>query len=139
MAAAKKTGKLSADYALPESARHNFPQRYVAPMAELRKQGLFPLFPFGTDLTDEEITLGKALKRLKKKMDAGAASAMEAMADATLHGDIDDELRPYLARMGLEEPEGFKEIGYRLLGLPKKTPTASRWTGSRRRSTRTTT
>jgi acyl-CoA hydrolase len=112
MQAAKKSGKLAPDYQLPDDARLNLPERYQRPMAALRADGLFPLFPFGTDLTEEEIVLGKALKRLKKKMDAGAVGAMEAMADATLHGDVDDKLRPYLARMGLEAPEGFKESLY---------------------------
>ena len=62
---AKKSGKLPADYEIPEAFRQNTPERLQTLMAPLKAEGYFKDFPFGTDFTHEEITLARALKGLK--------------------------------------------------------------------------
>jgi acyl-CoA hydrolase len=114
MQTAKEAGKLAEDYQIPERYRSNTPESYALPLAELKKEELFPLFPFGTDLTEEEIILGGALRRLKGKMESGL-HAVEAVAEAVAHGGNDEDVAPYLRRMGLENPEGLKEKLYQRL------------------------
>lgn len=114
MESAKAAGKLSQDYSIPEKFRRNTPESYAAPLATLKEKGLFPAFPFGTDLTEEEIILGGALRRLKGKMETGL-HAVEAVADAVAHGGSNEAVAPYLRRMGLENPDGFKEKLYQRL------------------------
>ncbi len=111
---AKEAGKITEDYKIPERFRENLPTSYSSSLAKLKEEDLFPLFPFGTDLTDEEIIIGGALRRLKGKMETGL-HAVTAVADAVVHGEDDEDVAPYLRRMGLENPEGFKEKLYQRL------------------------
>jgi len=114
LARAKEEGKLSPDYEIPEEFRNNTPESYGAVLARLREDGMFQPFPFGTDLTEEEIIVGGALRRLKGKMES-KLHTVEAVADAVAHGATHDDTAPYLARMGLADPHGFKETLYKRL------------------------
>ena len=51
-----------------------------------RARGLFSEFPFGTDLTTEEIVLAKALGRLKEKTTGGWPRVKALVAAATSLG-----------------------------------------------------
>ena len=74
--------------------------------------GLLPDFPFGTDLTDDELHIVRALKKLKH------ASAAPGRA-----GDDGDQepvggqggAAPYLERLGLAEAHSFKDLFVRRL------------------------
>lgn len=68
MAQAKAAGKLPQDYEIPEAFRNNYPEQIAKQLAPLRAQGYFKDFPFGTDYTQEEITLARALKALKDRV-----------------------------------------------------------------------
>jgi acyl-CoA hydrolase len=106
---AKAAGKLPASYQLPDHARANDPDRLEETLRPFREQGHFERFPFGTDLTEEEITLKKALTALKQTI---------TLEDITLPGPsilkdvilVPDEATPYLERMGLAAPSGPKEV-----------------------------
>jgi acyl-CoA hydrolase len=111
MAHAKRVGKLRADYAIPERHRHNLPERYAAVLARLRKEGLFPAYPYGSDLTEVERTLGRVLKRLKKRI-ATRAGLSRAIGDAVAHGAPGEDVRPYLERMDLASPRSVQERLY---------------------------
>lgn len=114
MAAAKAAGKLDPAYEIPDRFRHNTPELYSEVLTALKERDLYPKFPFGTDLTEEEIVVGGALKRLKARMASGG-HALEAMADAAGHGGVNDDVLPYLKRMGLDEPSDLKETLYQRL------------------------
>jgi acyl-CoA hydrolase len=58
----KKAGKVSENYQIPQPYRENFPEKLIGRINALREEGFFPLFPLGSDFTDEEIALGKSLK-----------------------------------------------------------------------------
>lgn len=106
---AQHAGKLGTDYAIPEPFRQNTPQQIAADLAPHRARGLFPRFPFGTDFTDEELTLGRALKSLKRK--AGAKTQIARLLLQPLACDP-ARLHPYLSRMQLDAPRGPTERLY---------------------------
>lgn len=105
---ARAAGKLPADYRIPDPYRENTPQRVRALIEGGRGQGLFARFPFGTDLTEEEQTLGRALRDLQQAVERDKRSLPGA-----------HELRaairsppgawPYLERMCLHDPDGLQE------------------------------
>ena len=111
---AKKTGKLRRDYEIPDAFRDNFPDKVTDKISALRKEGLFPPFPFGTDFTEEELVLGKALKSLKRKS-ASKRQLLPAILKALFTLKIQDNQKPYLERMELWKPEGIEEWFYRNL------------------------
>ena len=78
-------------------------------MARLRSEGLFPTLPFGTDFTDEELVLGKALKSLKSKA-ASKRKILQLLLQSA--GRSGRALEPYLRRMGLEVPKTLEERLY---------------------------
>jgi acyl-CoA hydrolase len=104
---AKEAGKIQADYLIPERFRDNLPQRLEDDLAELRRQGVFPAFPFGTDFTPDELIIGKALRGLKARMSAGLAKVSGLGRAMTT--SVPAEAEPYLQRLQLAEPANSKE------------------------------
>ncbi len=100
---AKAAGKLDPAWRVPEAARANTPERLRERLAPEREAGLFPDYPFGSDFTDVEERLLRALRHLKRR----AGSRLALLADA-LRGrpaDFPDEM----ARMDLGRPRGLRE------------------------------
>ncbi len=114
MAQAKKVGKLRSDYQIPEPFRNNYPEKIVEQITAFRREGLFPLFPFGTDFTKQEQVVGKALKSLKRKSYAKGLM-IRMLVKALFTFRIADEHKPYLERMGLWPAKGFEERLFRNL------------------------
>ena len=113
---AKRAGKIEPGYRLPDWARNNRPERLDAALAPLRSLGLFSSFPFGTDLTSEEIVLARALRRLEDSTST-AFARMAAVAGAWTTPRTGPEARPYLKRMGLDQPASMADrTAARLLG-----------------------
>lgn len=104
---AKQAGKLAADYEIPENFRHNTPARLETIIAKHRQSGLFPAFPLGTDLTNEEQMLGKALKGLKARSESKGKLAL--MWDAYKVKSIPESATPFLQRMQLEAPQNLQQ------------------------------
>lgn len=99
---AQAAGKIARDHVIPEVHRNNTPQQLERSLSSHRRAGLFSEYPFGTDLTAEEIALAHALRHLKgitgtrwQKLRTVAASLFRRPANADL---------PALRRMGLEAP-----------------------------------
>ena len=108
LAQAKAAGKIGADYTIPEPFRHNLPERVAGALHAARAQGFFSEYPFGTDLTAEEIALARALKHLAAH--TGCASARLAMlVRAWRHGPPPPQHQAALKRMGLQRPRGIAE------------------------------
>jgi acyl-CoA hydrolase len=112
---AKRANKLRPGYVIPDAHRNNQPQAYAVPLAELRRQGLFPNFPFGTDLTADEQDLAKALRRLAHLR--AAPLDLLRLAPAAIGGEDDARFEPLLRRMDLQHPRNAKEHVYRRLLL----------------------
>jgi acyl-CoA hydrolase len=108
LAEAKAYGKISEDYELPLAYRNNRPERLEEALAPYRKRGHFPAFPFGHDFTPEELVLGKALKKLKAIAD-DKLDFLKTLLVSTTHPSIPDAVRPYLARMDMENPTHMRD------------------------------
>lgn len=104
MDAAKRAGKLEPGYQIPEAFRHNLPERLERQLAGFKQQQLFPDFPFGTDLTDEEVMLGKVLKAVKKRADTTPQWQLAWAAFRPGASNIPPSARPYLDWLALANP-----------------------------------
>jgi hypothetical protein len=112
VAQAKAHGKLDARYAVPERYRHNLPATLDDKLHPWSRAGLLPDFPFGTDLTDDELHIVRALKRLKHATEHPAE--LVTMALKSLWEDKDAP-REYLERLGLDDAHSFKQMFIRKL------------------------
>lgn len=116
---AKRARKLAADFRLADRYRENYPERLAVVLEPLDRLGLCPRFPFGSDLTDEEMVIGRALRSLdalrkaprRNRPSLGAINRTIFPPAAAV---------PYLERMELDRPSDWRERLERravLLGL----------------------
>ncbi len=119
---AQRTGKLPLDYQLPESALNNTPEAISNIMAATGQQ-LFRTFPFGKELTDEEVVIGGALRRLQANL-SKVWPLLPAILLPASKRKIEDNRR-YLTRMRLDTVHSPKEWLFRKL-LLSVLPTASK-------------
>jgi acyl-CoA hydrolase len=108
---AQRAGKLPRGHRIPDRFRENTPERLERVLAAPRGDGLLPTFPQGTDLTPDEIVLGRALRALRKRKlpRSLAALARVLRPPATV--------QPFLERMDLHEPRTVRERTLRLVVL----------------------
>ena len=106
---AKNHGKLERDYRIPFEARNNTPERLQEALAPLSKAGLLPSYPFGTDLTDQELALAASLRKIKALSDE-PGQFIGASFKALLHRGDEEAARPFLERIHLEHPETTKDF-----------------------------
>jgi len=113
---AKAAGKIAQNYEIPPAFRNNYPEALEALAAPFKKEGYFPVFPFGSDFTKEELVLAKALRGLKKKM---TVSGFRPPSVGELKKIISppSAAKPYLERMQLDKPATPKEKVMRKLVL----------------------
>jgi len=114
---AKSVGKLRRDYEIPALFRNNYPESYQKILASYKEQGMFQPFPFGTDLNEIEIKIGKALKALAG--DLAVKSKLLKTIVKSIGKSPKPQDKPLLERMRLHEPKGFKEKLYQKLLLVK--------------------
>jgi acyl-CoA hydrolase len=118
LAAAKRSNKIDAGYCIPEEARRNTPERLEEAFSAPRRAGLFSEYPFGTDLTREEIDLARALRWLKEHT-TGWRSRAWTLARALLTQPRAGE-HAHLSRLELQAPQdlaGRVTAGLVRLGL----------------------
>ena len=104
---AKEAGKIAPEHEIAEPFRSNRPERIREALAPFRVQGALPEYPFGTDLTDEEVGLARALRHLQRTVSGDLR--IPELEDVKKTIDVPDEAEPYLRRMGLSEPDGLQE------------------------------
>ena len=109
---AKKADKLPKDFELDPRFADNTPERLKDIQARHRR--LFPEYPLGTDFTDEERDLLRALNWLKSKF---KLTEMLELGKAALDAPEPEAFPEHLKRMGLDQPEGLKEDLYQRLLL----------------------
>jgi acyl-CoA hydrolase len=111
--AATAAGKLAAGHA--PSATTNRREDLAARLQPLRRSGVLPDYPMGSDFTPVEQRLARALGWLKGQ-DAGPLARVGLMLRALLAGTSNDA--EAMQRMGLTEPAGpGQRIEARLLAL----------------------
>jgi acyl-CoA hydrolase len=109
---AKAHGKLPADYQVPERYRRNLPDVLQAKLHPWAEAALLPDFPFGTELTDDELHIVRALKRLKHA--THHPTELVTMAIRSLW-EGKEAPHAYLERLGLAEAHSFKDLFVRRL------------------------
>jgi len=105
---ARSAGKIGAQQRIPAAFRDNTPGRLARALAAHRAGGYFSEYPFGTDLTAEEIVLARALSFLESRTGSTAARLVTA-ARALARGRPVPRHRAALTRMGLTEPHSAAE------------------------------
>ncbi|MDO1528524.1 acetyl-CoA hydrolase/transferase C-terminal domain-containing protein [Fulvimonas sp. R45] len=107
-AEAKAHGKLSLDFRIPDAWRRHTPQGLEASLAPLRKRGLLPRFPFGSDFDEVEQGLLPALAWLESRRATwrGKWALLRALARPGAPVGGEDAA---LARMGLQAPAALRE------------------------------
>jgi acyl-CoA hydrolase len=111
-AQAKAAGKLDAAYQVPPQHRQNLPEVLHARLQPWRQSGLLPDFPFGTDLTADELRILGALRQMQH------ASQHPAELVAMLIKSLwtDREAPPaYLQRLGLNDATSLRKMLMRKL------------------------
>jgi acyl-CoA hydrolase len=105
-------GKLPPGWQVPQRYRANLPQALHDTLQPWSEAGLLPDFPFGTDLTDDELHIVRALKKLKH-----ATQHPLELVEMTLRSLWDNRQAPpaYLERLGLAEAHSFKDLFVRRL------------------------
>jgi acyl-CoA hydrolase len=106
LASARAAGKIHTDYRIPEAFRTNVPERLERGLAPHRARGCFSEFPFGTDLTAEEIALARALRWLDART-GSLPGRLKTVLEAVLLGTPRAAQTGALRRMGLERPRGL--------------------------------
>jgi acyl-CoA hydrolase len=108
LAETQRAGKLPAGHRIGDSYRANLPELLERGLAPHRALGYFGVLPFGTDLTAEELALGRALRQLKARAQTWRGKlAIAARFARPLPRD--PALAPLFARMGLAAPRGLRE------------------------------
>lgn len=106
---AMEHGKLPEDYEIPAAARDNTPYRIASALSSHIADGLLPAYPFGTQLTPEELTLSASLRRIKA-LSEEPAQFLKEVARALLHRGDKEAARPWLERIHLMHPDSSKEF-----------------------------
>lgn len=109
---AKAHGKLKAGYEVPQCYRQNLPEALEAKLHPWAEAGLLPDFPFGTDLTDEELHMVRAMKKMKHA--GNHPSELLTMAVKSLW-EGKEAPQAYLERLGLADAHSFKDLLIRRL------------------------
>ncbi|WP_423822656.1 acetyl-CoA hydrolase/transferase C-terminal domain-containing protein [Salinisphaera sp. SPP-AMP-43] len=105
--AAVAAGKLSPDYRIPQRARSNTPDAVGGWLAPDRDDGYYPRYPYGCEFTDIELTLISALKPLSSASKTGLLRTFARQAPRLRQHRPAAE--PYLERLGLAAPSGWRE------------------------------
>ena len=106
---AKNHGKLPRDYSVPFSARNNTPEKLLAVIKPKMLDGVLPDYPFGTELTSDELALAASLRRIKALSDE-PTQFISSTFKALLHQSNEDAARPFLERLHLDHPETTKDF-----------------------------
>ena len=92
--------------------RQNLPQALEDRLKPWAEAGLLPDFPFGTDLTDDELHIVRALKKLKHASHHPAEFVQLALRSLW---EGKDAPRAYLERLGLAEAHSLRDVLVRRL------------------------
>ena len=109
---AKAHGKLAASYEVPLPWRQNTPQRLDDLLHPWSQAAVLPDFPFGTDLSADELHIVRALKRLKR-----ATQHPTELVTMAVKSLWEGKSAPpaYLERLGLDDARSFKQMFIRRL------------------------
>ena len=116
LAETKAAGKIEDGYQIPAAFRNNTPASLETRLAPLRRLGLFPTFPLGTDFEPQELQLIKALKAVKAQaVKLKWWEKLKYVGQSRDNPAVPAEAEPYLERVGLTAPNDIQDKVTRLL------------------------
>jgi hypothetical protein len=101
---AKNYGKIEHDYEIPIPFRNNREENIEFNIKELQSKGYCQPYPFGTDLTEDELVIKNALTMLKYH---NKFQLFLYAIKSVLYFKSDAPFEKYLRRMNLEKPDSF--------------------------------
>lgn len=101
---AKQSRKIEPGYAIPAQHRANVPEQIAEALEPLKRAGLAPLLPFGSDFDEEELTLLPALAAMKT-----ASASLTDTVKLLVDGVNAPKALWALARLGLDKPKGARD------------------------------
>ena len=104
--AARRDRKLRAGFTIPSTWSRNTPERLRDALAPFRSDGTLPDYPLGSDFTEVEQRLLKALGWLKSRTGSTGGKVRTVAAALLSSAARDDDA---MARMGLVAPKGIGE------------------------------
>ena len=105
-------GKLEAGYEIPLRYCNNLPAMLDEKLHPWSRAAILPDFPFGTDLTEDELHIVRALKRLKHASEHPIELVRLAV---TSLWEGKEAPHAYLERLGLAEAKSFRDMFIRKL------------------------
>jgi hypothetical protein len=109
---AKQAGKISQDYQIPSLFTANYPETLEKILHESKKRGYCQPYPFGSDLTQDEEVLARALLYLKN---ASKLKLLGLIVASIFNFQSDSSYDAYLQRMKLKSTKGVKLYLYKKL------------------------
>lgn len=109
---AKVHGKLPSDYEIPKIFQNNHPKNYESLVRDIQRKGYCKPYPFGSELTDEEKILQRALLYLNG---CGKIKLIALGCKSFLFFQSDIKFIKYLNRMGLADPKNIQDFFYKKL------------------------
>lgn len=114
---AQEAGKVDSNFELPNEWKNNTPDAVEQSLHDFQQQDLFAAFPFGSDFSDDELKIGKALKQLKADTSTRSGK-LQTLFQALILSSHNKDYASLLQRMELDKVHGFKEwLDRRLLLL----------------------
>jgi len=108
LAEAKKYKKISPDFTIPETFSNNYPEKITGLLKEFKDQGYYSVYPFGSDLSEEEYQLGTSLKKFLIDMRDSKIKTLAGVL-LKLFKKSPVEFQKHLERMDLLAPKNFNE------------------------------
>lgn len=105
---AKTAKKIAPGYQIPDRHRNNTPERLREIFKPARDDGYFPKFPFGTDLTPDEIRVGRGLRWLEAQT-VSKISVAKLIVSALVGNPSVPAYKPLLERLDLAAPKDLSE------------------------------
>ncbi len=100
--------KLDANWQVPKEFTHNTAENLNKTFNQFQQQGYFPHYPFGSDFTDDEQVIIKALTYLKSNTKT-TLSKLKLVAKSYFNKVDEEQIKPYLQRMNLLNPQSKEE------------------------------
>lgn len=103
---AAATGKLTPTFKLSSRAADNTPQRIADALGPARRDGLLPLFPLGTEMTETEQALIPVLGALRS---ATPTALVRMLWHGARPATLNATTKAALHRLALDQPLGWRE------------------------------
>ena len=100
-------GRIERGWRIPDAFRGNTPEALSAGLREASRAGHLPVFPFGSDFTEQELRLAGALKQVKAR--AASTPKWKLALKGVFGPQPAESQRADLARLGLDRPQSFED------------------------------